>query len=59
VWHNVSKPACFLSLRGGQEGLKPGTYEVEFDGSNYASGIYFYSLQTEGFSETKKMVLIK
>jgi hypothetical protein len=47
------------SLRGGQEGLKPGTYEVEFDGSNYASGIYFYSLQTDGFSETKKMVLMK
>jgi hypothetical protein len=41
------------------EELKPGTYEVEFDGSNYASGIYFYTLQTEGFSETKKMVLIK
>jgi hypothetical protein len=39
--------------------LKPGIYEVSWDGSNYASGIYFYSLQTEGFSETKKMVLMK
>lgn len=39
--------------------LKPGTYEVNFDGSNFASGIYFYSLITDDFSETKKMVLMK
>jgi hypothetical protein len=41
------------------EKLSPGTYEVEFDGSNYSSGIYFYKLETETFSETKRMVLIK
>jgi hypothetical protein len=39
--------------------LKPGTYEVEWDAGNNASGIYFYSLQIDGFFETKKMVLIK
>jgi hypothetical protein len=26
------------------EQLKPGRYEVEFDGSGYASGVYFYTL---------------
>lgn len=41
------------------EHLNPGTYEVEWNGSNYSSGIYFYRLKTESFSETKKMILIK
>jgi hypothetical protein len=41
------------------EKLSPGTYEVEFDGSNYASGVYFYKLTTESFSNTKRMVLLK
>ncbi len=47
------------SSRGGQEGLKPGTYEIEWNGSNYSSGIYYYRLVTNEFNETKKMVLIK
>ncbi len=38
---------------------KAGSYEVRFDGTNLASGMYFYSLETNGFKETKKMVLIK
>jgi hypothetical protein len=39
--------------------LQPGTYEVTFNASQYSSGIYFYKLQTDNFSETKKMLLIK
>jgi photosystem II stability/assembly factor-like uncharacterized protein len=39
--------------------LNAGSYEVSFDGSSMPSGVYFYKLQTEKFTETKKMVLIK
>ncbi|MBZ0201554.1 MAG: T9SS type A sorting domain-containing protein [Ignavibacteria bacterium] len=38
---------------------KAGSYEVKFDGTNFASGMYFYSLESGSFRETKKMVLIK
>jgi hypothetical protein len=34
-------------------------YEATFDGSNLASGIYFYTLRTDNFSQTKKMILVK
>jgi hypothetical protein len=41
------------------EQLTPGTYEVEWDGSNCPSGVYFYKLITDGFVDVKKMILIK
>ena len=42
------------------EQKSPGSYEVEFDGSDLSSGIYFYSLQIEGkIVQTKSMVLLK
>jgi hypothetical protein len=41
------------------ETLQPGTYEVTFDGSNFASGVYFYKLTAGNFSEVKKMMLNK
>jgi hypothetical protein len=41
------------------EVLKSGTYEVEWNAEKYTSGIYFYRLTTDGYSVTKKMVLIK
>ncbi len=39
--------------------LAPGTYEVDWDGTNYPSGIYFYKLTAGDYTETKKMVLMK
>ncbi len=39
--------------------LEQGSYEVEFDGSNLSSGIYFYKLSTGDYVQTKRMVLLK
>ncbi len=36
-----------------------GSYSVDFNAASLPSGIYFYKLVTEKFSETKKMILIK
>jgi photosystem II stability/assembly factor-like uncharacterized protein len=41
------------------EQLKPGTYEVEFDGRNYSSGVYYYKLIMGDYVQTRKMVLLK
>ncbi|MBT8387693.1 MAG: T9SS type A sorting domain-containing protein [Ignavibacteria bacterium] len=39
--------------------LATGNYEVEWNAVGLPSGIYFYRLATEGFVETRKMILIK
>lgn len=41
------------------ERMNAGTYEVSFDASHLSSGVYFYRLTTDGFIETKSMMLIK
>jgi photosystem II stability/assembly factor-like uncharacterized protein len=40
--------------------LEAGTYSTEWDGTNFSSGMYFYSLVADGkLIDTKKMILIK
>ncbi|MGB8316563.1 MAG: T9SS type A sorting domain-containing protein, partial [Ignavibacteriaceae bacterium] len=40
--------------------IKPaGNYEIEFDGSNLSSGVYFYQIRAGEFIKTKKMLLTK
>lgn len=39
--------------------LSAGTYEADFNAANLTSGIYFYRLETDNFSETRKMMLVK
>lgn len=39
--------------------MQPGSYEVEFDGSNLTSGVYFYVLETGGKRLSKKMLFVK
>ena len=42
------------------EKLNAGSYEVDWDGSNYPSGVYFYRLSADGnVVDTRKMMLIK
>ncbi|MBE2227597.1 MAG: T9SS type A sorting domain-containing protein [Ignavibacteria bacterium] len=41
------------------EQLRPGTYEVDWDASAFPSGVYFYSITSGSFKETRKMVLLK
>ena len=41
------------------EQLQPGTYSTQWNASAYSSGVYFYKLSTEGFTETKRMLMIK
>lgn len=36
-----------------------GSYEINFNASNLSSGIYFYKLETDGLTATKKMLLVK
>jgi len=42
-----------------EEKQSAGYHKMEFDATEYRSGIYFYRLQAGSFVETKKMVLMK
>ena len=39
------------------DSLSSGSYEAEFNGTNYPSGIYYYKLEAGSFSEVRKMIL--
>jgi len=67
---NASKGGAFVSLKiydilGSEvvtlvnEEQQPGYYEVEFNASHLASGMYVYRLQAGEYISTKKMLMIK
>lgn len=41
------------------ENMSAGIYEAKWDAKTYASGIYFYKLESNGIVSTKKMLLVK
>jgi hypothetical protein len=41
------------------EKQNPGVYEIDWNASEYSSGVYFYRLEAGDYSQTKKMILLK
>jgi hypothetical protein len=41
------------------QNLIAGEYEYEFNASSLTTGVYFYTLRSDNFSETRKMLLVK
>jgi hypothetical protein len=39
--------------------LKAGNYEINFNASQLAAGVYFYKLSSGDFTDTRKMILVK
>ncbi len=37
----------------------PGVYSVDFNGAEFSSGVYFYKLESNGYTDIKRMMLIK
>ena len=52
-----SAGALITTLTDGH--LAPGTYSANWNAANEPSGIYFYTIETAGFKESKKMILVK
>jgi uncharacterized repeat protein (TIGR01451 family) len=38
---------------------KAGSYSVDFNGSKFASGLYFYRIEADNFQKTRKMIFMK
>lgn len=55
IYNSVGKEVSVLV----DETLNAGKYETSFTALNLASGIYFYKLTTDNFTDTKKMMLVK
>ena len=55
VYNSLGQQVAIL-VNGEQE---PGYHEVKLNGTNLASGVYFYRMQASSFVETRKLFLIK
>ena len=36
-----------------------GNYSIQWDANNFSNGLYFYSINADGFTDAKKMVLVR
>jgi hypothetical protein len=55
VYNTLGKEVAVLA----NEYKSAGYYQASFNGSELSSGIYFYTLHTGSFTETRKMILMK
>jgi hypothetical protein len=55
VYNSIGKEVKTLV----SENMAAGTYTVTYDASELTSGMYFYKIVTNGFTDTKKMLLVK
>jgi hypothetical protein len=55
VYNALGQPAATLV----DENQEAGFHEVRFDGTRFASGVYFYRLRTGNYTETKKAMLVR
>jgi hypothetical protein len=55
IYNSIGEQVVLLM----NENKSPGNFEVEFDGTNLPSGVYFYKLETDKFIDVKKMILLK
>ena len=55
--YNILGQEIFTLLNN--QNMQAGNHEIKFNGANLASGIYLYRLETEKFSVTKKLILLK
>jgi hypothetical protein len=69
IQYNVNEPGLvtldLFDIRGAKvrtlinKKQVAGSYELTFDGSQLASGVYFYTMASNGISKTRKLVLMK
>jgi hypothetical protein len=48
-----------IAVLADNEKKAAGTYTATFNASKLSSGVYFYTLYSDNFKSTKKMLLIK
>lgn len=54
--YNLLGDEAAVLVRGHQDA---GSYQVVFDGSKLAGGVYLYRLKVDNFSATRRMVLLR
>ena len=62
IKENETAVFTIYNVKGQQivsEYYEAGTHEYNWNGKNYSSGIYFYKLQTDRYSQIKKMLMLR
>ncbi|MBN1482896.1 T9SS type A sorting domain-containing protein [candidate division KSB1 bacterium] len=55
VFNTLGQPVATLM----DQKLTSGMHQVTFDAANFSTGIYYYRIEVDGYSEMKKMMLLK